>query len=258
MKRVYIGLIVMGSILIILSIIGFVIFYERFNMIFHDCKPHNIVPGTSGNFPKRIHQTWKTHEVPKENRNWVQSVRTIYSDYEYHLWDDAEIDQFARSNFPEFVDVWDKLTPFIKKVDTIRYMWMYKLGGMYFDLDVHINKRMKDQMFEKYPNAAFVPISSYPIRWKYDKDRASPAIIASYPGHPFWLAMLDYIRVNYDRDVLYATGPIAVSNVIRDRNWSNMVFLSEPRLGLTLKVYPKYSYHVNTTTWREKCSPQNV
>ena len=89
-------------------------------------------------------------------------------------------------------------------------------------------------------------------------------MVASVPGHPFWLAMLDYIREHHtpeylaahpNEEVLMATGPIAVANVLKQFQKSGppLVLLSETKVGLgAAKYFYKYSYHENRhdETWR--------
>lgn len=204
-------------------------------------------------FPKIIHQTWKTKELNETQKMWQKTVLDNYPDYKYILWDDNDIDKFVKTYFPNYYDTWNSLTPFIKKIDTVRYMWMYLIGGIYFDLDMIIIKNMENLLLDK-PGSAFIPTSNSVPNWKYDSDMASPAILASYPGNPIWLDMLKQILKDKDRPVLKSTGPVGLANLLlevhkrEDKDKPNLIFLSEPRLGLGIKI-PKYSKHINTGTW---------
>ena len=204
-------------------------------------------------FPKIIHQTWKTKDLGERQRSWQKTILDTYPDYQYILWDDEDIKNFVKNEFPWYYDTWENLSPFIKKVDAVRYMWMYKIGGIYFDLDVVAYKRM-DHLLTDKPGSAFIPVKHSKLNWAYDTDAASPAILASYPGNPIWLEMLEQIKKDIDRPVLYCTGPIGLANLLRDFRKKpqdkkmNLVLLSESRLGLGYKL-PKYSKHINTGTW---------
>jgi mannosyltransferase OCH1-like enzyme len=208
-------------------------------------------PDTDVQFPKIIHQTWKTKELNEEQKSWQKTVLEHYPDYQYILWSDEDMDDFVKKNFADYYETWNSLTPFIKKVDTIRYMWMYLIGGIYFDLDIIVYKNMENLLLDK-PGSAFIPVMHSIPNWKYDTDAASPAILASYPKNPIWLYMLEQIKRDKDRDVLSSTGPIALANLLRSlpvKN-NNLVFLSEPRCGISgLKFLAKYSKHINTGTW---------
>ena len=231
--------------------------YKNRDMIFMDRaeyyweKPKEIVE-----FPKIIHQTWKTKNLNETQKKWQKTVLDNYPDYQYILWDDHDIDDFVKTHFPNYYDIWNNLTPFIKKIDTVRYMWMYVMGGIYFDLDMIVIKNMENLLTDK-AGSAFIPTSHSIPNWSFDSDMASPAILASYPKNPIWLDMLAQIIKDKDRPVLKATGPVGLANLLReihkreDNDKPNLIFLSEPRLGLGIKI-PKYSKHINTGTWLEK------
>lgn len=253
----------MRLLLIIISVIisillGLVIelVTER-NMVFMDYSVQSYIPPKSPQpFPKIIHQTWKTKTLNDQQKAWQKSVKDIYPDYTYILWDDNDLNSFVKTHFPWYYNTWNTLTPFIKKVDTVRYMWMYAIGGIYIDLDVIAYKSMEPLFLDK-PGSAFIPTMHSKANWSYDTDGASPAILASYPGNPIWLMMLEQVRKNRDREVLKATGPVSLANLLREiyidqkdgKKTPNLTFLSESRLGLGLGWFPKYSNHKNAGTW---------
>jgi mannosyltransferase OCH1-like enzyme len=247
----------LSTIIIVISIVLVIlagIYVARRDMIFRDRHVYSYRPPQNPQpFPKIIHQTWKTKDLTETQRKWQESVRNLYPDYQYILWDDTDIENFVKQYFSYYYETWKNLHPFIKKVDAVRYMWMYLIGGIYFDLDVVGMKRMDDLLLDK-PGSAFIPTMNSTPDWAYDTDAASPAILASYPGNPIWLEMLEQIRNTMDRPVLKCTGPIGLANLLREIHTRpedekpNLVFLSESRLGLGFKL-PKYSKHINTGTW---------
>lgn len=215
--------------------------------------------------PKKVFQTWKSEDqlIPYQKRS-RESVKQLYPDHEYKLWSDADIEAFVTAEYPEFhEDTWQRMTPFIKKIDCWRYMLLYKQGGIYFDIDV-IVKRNMEHLFD-VPGAAYVPAQNPWMLWRNGADAASPAIIASAPGNRFWLEMLEHIRMHHTKEylkdhpneeVLAATGPIAVAQALKKfkrEGTDPLVLLSETRLGIgQLKSLSYYSYHENQhdVTWR--------
>ena len=252
------GLLVV-AVVMILSVVCVLYFLSRNNMIWKDRYVYSYKRKNPTVFPKIIHQTYKTADLDPDRKKWQKTILEMYPGYQYNLWLDDDMEKFAQENFPEYMDTWNKLTPFIKKIDAIRYMWMYKIGGIYFDLDIYVKQNM-EHLLTGYPGSAFIPTSHDTPDWSYDSDKTSPAILASCPGNPVWLEMLEYIKNNIDRPVLKCTGPIGLANVllgIHKRNESekpDIVFLSEPRLGIGLKIFGKYSHHVNTKSWPDVSS----
>jgi len=248
----------MKTSIIIIIIITFVILFTFIFICLKFSWEKKIIPGiTNSNyhFPKIIHQTWKNTNLNTDQQNSVDSWKKYYPDYQHILWTDDDIEKFVHTHFYWYLPIWNKLTPFIKKIDCIRYMWMYIYGGIYVDIDMIC---MKHFNFEnnKYKGSAFIP-----VQLPYSKflGSSSPAILASYPGHDFWLSMLDYISKNYDKHVFIATGPTGLvkclsSYINSTKNIQKIVLLNETKFGIGLarKLGKKYSYHQMLGTWLNK------
>ena len=219
--------------------------------------------GLLRSIPRVLHQTWKTDLVPPKNRPWVQSWRQGLPHWRHVLHTDKSMEEFVRSRFPYYLPVWERLHPFIKRVDTVRYMWMFHYGGLYTDLDtslLHATKLEGLFVTDLRPPVAFIPAQH--SRLKPHRDAASPAFVASDPGHPIWIHMLWYVAENGWRgDVKQATGPVAVTNVLyawqqgagKSPDAPGLVFLSEPVVGIgrfkDLPLVPHYVRHHNTAGW---------
>jgi inositol phosphorylceramide mannosyltransferase catalytic subunit len=50
--------------------------------------------------------------------------------WEFRLWDDANAGAFVQENFPELKHMWDHYPHPVQRVDALRYMVLYKYGGM--------------------------------------------------------------------------------------------------------------------------------
>lgn len=276
-------MLLLGCTLCLAAAVTFIVMLTTFDMVFYDSRP-SILPSSKETeetvepleetvepleplCPRLIHQTWKTTELLPYQQVSQASVRRFYPDYEYKLWTDADIEAFALTHFPAFhADTWQRLKPFIRKVDCVRYMWLYVLGGMYVDIDMNIKKNA-GHLWENSPGTAFVPTRHSVVNWTENTDAASPAFLFSWPGHPLWLRMLDYIKQHHTaeyiemhphEETIVATGPVAMSNVLREQSStvSPLTFLSESRFGIGpfKNVMAKYSIHLNNhnQTWRAK------
>jgi len=209
--------------------------------------------------PRILHQTWKSSDIPATHAAWVKTWRHGLPDWTHVLHTDADMERFVRAEFPYYMPVWTRLHPFIKRVDTIRYMWMLRLGGVYADLDTSLENvgKVLDLLSAKLkPPVAFVPTSQ--TRVLKNKDRASPAFLASHKNHPFWIYVLQCIAENgWNPNVLKATGPIALTNAVK--RWAcsgetaSLLELSEPYLGIGpfRGVFPNpIVRHHNSGMWR--------
>jgi len=86
--------------------------------------------------PKRIFQTWKEKPIRNEIlKSWQNSWIENNPSYQYTFWDDKENRQFIEENFPHFLPIYDNYDVNIKRVDAVRYFYLFKYGGIYADLD---------------------------------------------------------------------------------------------------------------------------
>jgi len=197
--------------------------------------------------PRILHQTWKTADLSPKQRQLRRSWQQHYPKWEHVLWTDDMMEAYVQDQWHWYLPVWRQLVPFIKKVDTVRYMWMYDIGGVYADLDMECMAPLQ------LTNGAYIPVGLRSVGWRYDKDEASPAFLASNPGNPVWLFVLRYIATNGHRAVMKATGPIALANVLLGlKNVSNLdiTLLSETAMGLgPFKFLGRFAHHENHGTW---------
>lgn len=158
---------------------------------------------------KKIHQTWKTNNIPYDifPKEWIESWLKYHPDWEYHLWTDEDNRDFVKTNYPQFLNMYDSLNSNIKRADVIRYFRLHKDGGLYVDLDCVAFKSMvevidgKDLLFGAEPE----------VKWeKHNKGNCilSNALMYSTPGHPFWEVLYNELKkTNLNKHVISSTGP---------------------------------------------------
>jgi len=163
-------------------------------------------------FPKILHQTWKNRELSgvEEFRLCSESWKRLHPDYEYRLWDDRDNERFVRESFGAYHPTWAAFDKNIKRLDSIRYMWMYAYGGVYADLDMECLRSL-DGLTARHRAADIL------LFCDLDADglciSANPALIVSKPGSGFWLEILEYARLHGDEHVTRCTGPLALGRV---------------------------------------------
>lgn len=85
--------------------------------------------------PTILHQTWKTEEIPENWQAAVKSCKDVNGNFEYMLWTDAKMEEFVKTNYPEFYPVYQSYAYQIQRCDVFRYLVLYKYGGVYLDMD---------------------------------------------------------------------------------------------------------------------------
>ena len=89
---------------------------------------------------KLIHQIYISDDnsnPPPELIEKNNQLRSIYSDYEYRLWNNTSIQDFLSKNFDSIVlECYNKINAYSFKCDLARYCICYKLGGYYYDMPI--------------------------------------------------------------------------------------------------------------------------
>lgn len=182
--------------------------------------------------PKIIHQVW--HQFPNGSKDppiqWQKfshELQKKYPDWEFKSWDLETCRQFVRHFYPEFLETYDNYDKPIKRADAIRYLLLDHYGGLYMDRGF---KNLKD--FEPLLRGAhFVAGQQNP------KERSiNNAWMASTPGHPLLKRIIADLPGKAERDVIYSTGPIMLTEQILD-------FKSKRPEDRSIKIYAeKYLY----------------
>src|SRR5690606_9803056 len=94
--------------------------------------------------PKNIFQTFKTKELPLITRWHIWNIKRQNPEYQYYLFDDHDVQEFFRTEFPEeYLQAYKRLTIGAAKADFFRYAILYRKGGVYLDVDSGISKPLR-------------------------------------------------------------------------------------------------------------------
>lgn len=161
--------------------------------------------------PKIIHQTAKTNDIPDVWKKYQLKVQALHPDWEYRLWTDEDNLAFVETEYPEYLDLFINLPKNIMRADVIRYLIMYRIGGLYLDLDYEMLRP-----FEFLDYAMVLPLNTSKATGDSD-DGVGNCIFASEPNHPFWMTvmqtLMDKPPLAKDIDVESSTGPAFLSEV---------------------------------------------
>jgi len=257
-------------VLVILSFIIYQLYVINKNVTTSNSLVNNpissIISFEKENIPKIIIQTWKSNVVPQRYMQLIQSIKVNHPDYQYLFFTDQDIEEFLKSNYPEYYQTYLNLPIKIQRIDFFRYVAVYHFGGFYMDLDMLCLKSFDDLL--KYtcifPVDEFIskPLCKFP-RYKPYCDKGYYYLLgqyafAAYPRHPFVKAIVDkihtsinkYIKyVNFDsEDYVYkTTGPDFVTSMyINYKEKDDILVLNNGKR----QYFGDYAKHNFFGTWK--------
>lgn len=200
--------------------------------------------------PKIIHQVYENLSGPPESwRKISESWRKKNPDWEYIFWTKPEMEDLVKE-FPDFEKTYFKFPFNVQRWDAIRYLILFKYGGLYVDMDYECLKNI-DQLFDsskcvlglepqehaKKINAEYLP---------------GNAFMASEPKHPFWLAVIDFMKnielnnyreENKVRYILETTGPFMINNVYEAYNEKGDITLISDKFVAPLSQFELFEHN---------------
>lgn len=147
--------------------------------------------------PRKIFQTWKTKTIQNNIlHSWQFSWKLYNPSYEYIIWDDTDNRNFIKENFSDFLEIYDSYDMNIKRVDTVRYFYLLKFGGIYADLDFECLKSF-DNIIESGELAGKNILLGTLGRMdneKYQLHKIPNALMISKPGEDFWKLIIQVMK----------------------------------------------------------------
>ena len=177
--------------------------------------------------PKVLHQMWLDAKVDHNDGPPARYVRLGYPrrfqelnpDFLYYFWNNARVNELFREEpYAEYYEFYRNLQHLIERCDFARLVVLHKYGGFYFDLDVEPHQPIPEEHRRREVLLVREPVehTSYPPV----DDLLCNGILASTPGHPFWIELMEYIRRHYQRGgsdrVLPNTGPVALTRFVNE------------------------------------------
>ena len=156
------------------------------------------------------------HILHQTARSWGESRTFTFRDecqrmyradgWRYMYWTDENIEDFMRDAFPQYFEGWRAMKPLIRRVDTVRYLWMYTYGGVYVDADAECVR----------PASGFVDgMNPAPTAWM--GGFPEPFFLMSSPGNAFWLFVVESILKNWRIvDTRRSSGPQGLNRWARE------------------------------------------
>src|SRR5882757_9673989 len=136
--------------------------------------------------PPRIIQTAKSRDLPLMAQAAAANLKCLNPDFEYRLFDDADVSAFVQGEFPQYLKVFQSFPYRIQKYDFFRYLAVFHLGGFYFDTDVFLARGLE----ELRVHSCVFPFEELTINRWLRREHGLDWEIGNYafgatPGHPF-------------------------------------------------------------------------
>jgi len=108
--------------------------------------------------------------------------------YEYEMWDLKKCVELVKKDFPQYLALWKAFTLPIQRADFIRYLILYKHGGIYVDCDIHPLKSLDDLFKKDY----------FFVTWHDDKQKLPyNAVMGSKKGEKLFLEIAEESKSSF-------------------------------------------------------------
>jgi mannosyltransferase OCH1-like enzyme len=175
-------------------------------------------PTSVETIPRIIIQVWVQKDggkpmVPANQAQYMEKFRKLNPSFEHMFFNGDDIDQFFKSNYPEYFAVYNNLPFFIQKLDFFRYLAIYHYGGFYFDMDVEPHKPLDEEILN---HSAVFPVDEYASAIDCQNPRMNSYclvgqnfLLGQYAfgataKHPFMMALVEKIKQNLGNYIFVA------------------------------------------------------
>lgn len=187
-----------------------------------------------GGIQKIIHQIWinDTH-INKNNKKdvpekWKKSIlrwKELHPTWKHVLWTDEDIINFLKQDFPNFLDTYYNYPYLIQRADMVRYLILYRFGGVYCDLDLFPEKNIEP--FLKYNVDNYFVLSA-------GSETITNALMVCSKGSELMRTIINNLKnpnipwFAYGKHlyVMFTTGPNFLNNIVVN---SDQPYLILPR-----------------------------
>lgn len=141
-----------------------------------------------------------------------------------------------QDHYPWFLETYDSYDQVISKVDAARIFYLHKYGGVYSDLDIELMKdpapllnRDADLVLFYGKTPRFGKAGRIEPVEPYELGYISNALMASVPGHPFWIFLAEKLMYaqkhrpvltgKYNRTdvmIFWTSGPCILQNALAE------------------------------------------
>ena len=187
--------------------------------------------------PKIIHQIWSGIDglLPSRLKQFGDTWKHHHPEWQYEFWDNQRMNDFVQTHYPQYWNTYSTFPYNIHRWDSIRYLILEKIGGIYADFDTECFKPLDELLKEKQCCFSLEPeenARSLNLPFIFNN-----ALMASVPNHPF---MKEIVKVVFQQgisipqnlpahkktyDVLQTTGPLMLVNLYKTYSDKESIYL---------------------------------
>ena len=186
--------------------------------------------------PKIIHQIWSDVNDPLPNLflQFSQTWKQNHPDWRYEFWNEERMNRFVRDNYPHYWKTYSQFTYNIQRWDAIRYLFLFKMGGMYVDFDSECLKPLDNLLKNRTCCFSLEPKEHGMV---FDKDVFfNNALIAVIPEHPFIQEIIVHVFNHPQKEIFTtlhnkgkeeqaSTGPLALVRLYENYPGKDDIYL---------------------------------
>ena len=183
--------------------------------------------------PQIIHQIYEDLAGPPPSLVEIsQSWKELNPDWEYRFWNKNDIETFLKTYYPEFIPAYNAFPHNVQRWDAIRYLILYKFGGLYVDMDYECTENITLILCNTECAMGLEP-EAHAVRIHVPYIVGN-AFMATVPEHPYFKELID--AVFYDNTkagtytdsvelILNTTGPFLTTRIYDNSKYQERITL---------------------------------
>ncbi|MSL92727.1 glycosyl transferase, partial [Escherichia coli] len=173
---------------------------------------------------------------------------------EYRFWNKNDIETFLKTYYPEFIPAYNAFPHNVQRWDAIRYLILYKFGGLYVDMDYECTENITPILCNTECAMGLEP-EAHAVRIHVPYIVGN-AFMATVPEHPYFKELIDAVFCTEKNSNMYSdlcelilntTGPYMTTQVYKNSNYQKRVTLIPAEL-ITPLTHTDIKRIINTET----------
>jgi len=196
--------------------------------------------------------------------SWCKQFKT----FEHKLWDLSDLDVFVQRTYPEYYNVYKNLPHNISKIDVAKILLLHHYGGIYCDMDLFCHKNFEHLLQQKLylvEEADKIFVEKNNTFLKLSTKFSNFLMVSREKNNQIWITIVEsmfqkikhlpYYNYNKEKYVLSTTGPVAIEEILVEKNLLKEFDVLPCRLFNRVDgdngeaISDAYTTHLNISMW---------